>query len=89
MVKKVRTGLFTKRTKYKPVWCNHADWITLKALTTRLNCTMIQLQHTLIETYLTCKEQNHQKQIDDLADKVDILAAEVLKYRNKFGRLPP
>ena len=85
MAKKVRTGLFTKKTKYKPVWCNHADWITLKSLTMRLNCTMIELLHNIIQVFITCKENDHEKQINDLSDKVDILAYELRRYRDKFG----
>jgi len=60
----------------------------MKSLSERLNCTMLQLQRTLIETYLTCKEQKHDKQIADLNEKLIILAALVRKYEEKFGRLP-
>ena len=82
---KIRVGLLKRVTKYKPIWCTHGDWLIMKTLGKRLNCTMLKLQHDLIHTFITCKEQNHEKQIDDLADKVDILAAEVLKYRNRYG----
>lgn len=74
-----------QKTKYKPIWCNHADWMIMKSLQERLNCTMLQLQRTLIETYLTCKEQKHEKQIEDLDKKLIILAAELRKYRERFG----
>jgi len=80
--------LFTKTTKYKPVWCNHADWLILKALAARDNRTMIEMLHEVLLVYNECTGQNHKKQIEDLDAKWIILAAEVRKYQNKFGRLP-
>ena len=89
MVKKIRTGLFKKKvTKYKPLWCSHADWVILKSLAVRENRTMIEMIHEALSVYIECTGQNHKKQIEDLDGKLIILAAEVRKYQNKFGRLP-
>jgi len=89
MVKKIRTGLLGKKvTKYKPLWCSHADWLILKSLASRDNRTMIEMLHEVLVVYNECTLQNHKKQIEDLDDKLTLLAAEVRKYQNKFGRLP-
>jgi len=88
MVKKVRTGLFTKTTKYKPLWCNHADWLIFKALAARDNRTMIEMLHEILLVYNECTEQNHKKRMEDLDEKLIILAAELRKYRDKYGPLP-
>ena len=82
MVKKIRTGLLGKKiTKYKPLWCSHADWVILKSLAGRENRTMIEMIHKVVSVYLECTEQNHKKQIEDLDGKLIILAAEVRKYQ--------
>ena len=39
----------------------------------------------MIKVYIECHELNHEKQIEDLNAKVIILAAEVRKYRERFG----
>ena len=89
MVKKIRTGLLGKKvTKYKPLWCSHADWLILKSLASRENRTMIEMIHEALSVYLECTGQDHKKQIEDLDQKMIILAAEYRKYREKFGPLP-
>ena len=77
MAQKIRIGLFKKTTRYKTLWCNHADWITFKALAARMNRTMIETLHEVMRVYIECIEQNHKKQISDMQDKVDILALEL------------
>lgn len=89
MVKRIRKGLFGSITKYKSLWCTHSDWLTVKALSEKKRCPITQLLHEMIKNYLECAGQNHEKQIGDLADKVDILAYELRKYRDKFGILSP
>ncbi len=89
MVKKIRTGLFRKKiTKYKPLWCNHADWLIFKAWAARENRTMVEMIHEALLVYNECKGKNHEKQIEDLDDKLTLLAAELRRYRDKYGILP-
>jgi len=88
MVKKIRTGLFKKTTKYKPLWCNHADWLIFKSLAARENRTMIEMIHEALSVYLECTGQDHKRQIESLENQRVILAAELFKYRRKFGTLP-
>lgn len=79
-------GLFRKKTtKYKTLWCNHADWLMFRALAARLNRTIIETMHEVLHVYLECHEQNHKKQIEDLDNKLTLLAAELRKYRARFG----
>ena len=82
----LKRGLFRKKvTKYKPLWCNHADWLIFKALAARLNRTIIEMMHEVLIVYNECHGQNHKKQIKDLDDKLVLLAAELRKYRDRFG----
>jgi len=85
MVKRIRKGLFGSVTKYKALWCSHSDWLTVKALSNKKYCSITQLTHEMIQVYLECHEQNHKKQIEDLNEKLIILAAELRKYRDRFG----
>jgi hypothetical protein len=89
MVKKIRAGFFGKKvTKYKPLWCNHADWVILKSLAGRENRTMIEMIHEALSVYLECTEQDHRRQIESLENQRIILAAELRKYQDRFGTLP-
>jgi len=85
VVKRIRKGLFGSITKYKPLWCLHNDWVTVKALSEKKLISITKLIHDMIKVYLECHEQNHNKQIESLNNKVIILAAEVRKYRDRFG----
>jgi hypothetical protein len=89
MVKKIRAGFFGKKvTKYKPLWCDHADWVIFKSLAGRENRTMIEMIHEALSVYLECTEQNHKGRIESLENQKTILAAELLKYQDQFGKLP-
>ena len=82
----IRTGLFRKKTtRYKTLWCNHADWLIFKALAAQLNRTMTETMHEVLVVYNECQGQNHKKQIEDLDDKLTLLAAELRKYRARYG----
>jgi hypothetical protein len=82
----IKRGLFRKKTtKYKTLWCNHADWLIFRALAARSNRTIIETMHEVLIVYNECQGQNHKKQIEDLDDKLVILAAELRKYRDRFG----
>ncbi|MBA7590712.1 hypothetical protein ES708_32842 [subsurface metagenome] len=61
------------------------DWITMKSLSKRLNCTMIEMLHEVLLVYNECHGQNHKKQIEDLDNKLTLLAAELRKYRARYG----
>ncbi len=90
MVKKIRTGLLGKKvTKYKPLWCSHADWLILKSLASRENRTMIEMIHEALSVYLKCTGQKHEREIESLENQRIILAAELLEYQQRFGKLPP
>jgi len=41
--------------------------------------------HKVLLVYNECHGQNHKKQIEDLDDKLVLLAAELRKYHNRFG----
>ena len=82
----LKQGLFRKKvTKYKPLYCNHADWLIFRALAARLNRTIIETLHEVLIVYNECHGQNHKKQIEDLDDKLTLLAAELRKYRARYG----
>jgi len=82
----IREGLFRRKTtKYKTLWCNHDDWLLFRALAAQLNRTIIETMHEVLHVYLECHEQNHKKQIEDLDDKLVLLAAELRKYQERFG----
>ncbi len=85
MVKRIRRGLFGSITKYKSLWCLHSDWLIVKAISNKRRCPITELMHEMIQNYLECHEQNHKKQIEDLKEKLTILAAEYRKYQNRFG----
>jgi len=59
--------------------------LIFKALAARLNRTIIEMMHEVLTVYNECTLQNHKKQIEDLDDKLVLLAAELRKYRDRFG----
>lgn len=82
----IRRGLFRKKmTKYKPLYCNHADWLIFKALAARLNRTIIETLHEVLVTYNKCTAENHEQKIESLENQRFILAVELKKYHDRFG----
>ena len=82
----MKQGLFRKRvTKYKPLYCNHADWLIFKALAARSNHTIIEILHEVLVTYNKCTAEKHEQKIESLENQRFILAVELKKYRDRFG----
>ena len=82
----IREGLFRRKTtKYKTLWCNHDDWFLFRAVAQRLRLTIIEMLHEVLTVYLKCTSEKHEQKIESLENQRFILAAELKKYRDRFG----
>ena len=82
----IREGLFRKKvTKYKPLYCNHADWLIFKALAARHNRTIIEMLHETLTIATRCTAEDHEHKIQSLENQRFILAVDLKKYQDRFG----
>ena len=82
----MKQGLFRKKTtKYKPLYCNHADWLIFRALAARSRRTIIEMLHETLTIATKCTAEDHERKIESLENQRFILAVELKKYQDRFG----
>lgn len=83
-----QTNILPQRDRYRVIWYNNADYSTIMAWSLQQRVPIVQVAHDLIVSYVACQKAGHEKTISQLKLDIAILAEELTRYIDRYGKIP-
>jgi hypothetical protein len=83
-----KTNILPQRDRYRVIWYNRDDYATIMALSLQQKVPIVQVAHDLIVSYVACQKAGHEKTISQLKLDMAVLAEELTRYIDQFGKMP-